>query len=100
MGRAPDPYATDSLLKLIKKEAKLDHRDLLMSCGEIISVAVMADLLESSGIPAETLCLDNIGITTDSRHGNSQILEINPASIVAALNQGKTVVIPGFQRRT
>lgn len=97
LGRPPDPYATDSLLTLLRKESSRREKDLLMSCGEILSVAIMADLLEGAGVPAEPLILNQIGIITDEEYGNADILEINPAPVLAALDQGKIVIIPGFQ---
>ncbi|MDR1885166.1 MAG: hypothetical protein LBQ56_02745, partial [Synergistaceae bacterium] len=45
MGRAGDPYATDTLLGLAPDAGALT-RDLLMSSGETISACVFADELE------------------------------------------------------
>ena len=53
MGRKGDPYATDSLIEIIKRENHaVDSRDLdtIMCCGELISAAVMAASLKSVGI--------------------------------------------------
>ena len=52
MGRKGDPYATDSLIEIIKNENRaVDLRDLdtIMCCGELISAAVMAASLQSIG---------------------------------------------------
>ncbi len=97
MGRFPDPYATDTFLQLIRNESKPKHRDLLLSCGEVVSVAVMADLLESHGISSDTLAFVQTGILTTNQHGDGQILEIDVAPILSALERGEVVVIPGFQ---
>ena len=50
MGRYGDPYATDSLLDLIRQNGgSLPRRetDLLLSCGELIAASVMCSLLSS-----------------------------------------------------
>lgn len=97
MGRRPAPYATDTLLGLLRQQPSPRAKDLAMSCGEILSAAVMSDLLEFRGIGSEPLVLDQIGILTDETHGDAEILEINPQPILAAFKRESVVVIPGFQ---
>jgi len=97
IGRLPYPYATDSLLQLVRNEASPQHKDLVVSCGEAISVAVMADLLEAEGISLETFVFDHIGIYTNDRHGDAEILEINVSPILKALSRGKVSLVAGFQ---
>src|SRR6516165_140956 len=55
MGRAPEPYATDSLLNLIGGQSGTANADLLLACGELISASVFAHELNKAGIPAATL---------------------------------------------
>jgi len=100
MGRFPYPYSTDSLLQLVRKETKPKHKDLIISCGEAISVAVIADLLEAEGMAAETMVFDKIGVLTNDRFGDAEILEINIAPIMKALKNGSVAVIAGFQGMT
>lgn len=99
-GRFPDPYATDTLLKLIGESAGPDKKDLLAICGELISTAMMAHILDEENIPCEILALERIGIITDDRHGDAQILEIDAAPVRAVLESGKVAVVPGFQGMT
>ena len=49
LGRAPDPYATDSLVQLMGPAKAGPNRDLLISCGETIACALFAELLSSWG---------------------------------------------------
>src|ERR1035441_2400343 len=49
IGRAPDPYATESLAKLIEPARSGPNRDALIACGETIACAVFAELLMSLG---------------------------------------------------
>ena len=55
IGRDNDPYATDTLIKLVKEinqEPLSREMDLLMSCGEIISGVLLTNYLSSIGIKA------------------------------------------------
>ena len=55
MGRAGDPYATDSLLALAGgPDSRISKReqDLLLSVGETISSVVFSNMLKQAGIKA------------------------------------------------
>lgn len=100
IGRKGDPYATDTLIHLLPNPA-LDHKsremDLLMSCGEIISAVIMTNLLKASGIDAQAMTGFQAGIRTDSAFGDARIVSVNSAEVHRALEQGKVVVVTGFQ---
>ena len=103
MGRLGDPYATDTLIELLKAQGgKLcsKKKDLIMSCGEIISAAVMASYIEAQGVKAEAMTGFQAGILTTADFGNADILEVDPAPIKEKLKEGKVVVVAGFQGRT
>ena len=100
MGRRGEPYATDTLIDLVKTvHSDIEPRelDLLISCGEIISTVVMATSLKSAGHPAVALTGGQAGICTDGNYGNAQIVEIDPNPIRKFLSQGKIVIVAGFQ---
>jgi aspartate kinase len=100
IGRAPDPYATDTLAALLGPVRSGPNRDLLLACGEAISCAVFSELLSSLGAPAEAMNGLQAGIVTDDRHGDAEILEIDPAPIRAVLARGVIPVVTGFQGGT
>lgn len=103
MGRSGDPYATDTLINLVKTlGAPVNPRemDLLISCGEIISTVVMAQTLEKAGHPAVALSGGQAGIVTDQNFGEAQIMAINPENILRRLGEGNIVIVAGFQGRT
>ncbi len=102
MGRKGEPYATDSLLTLMQglPDASAAEKDLLMMCGEIFSATVMAGHLRLQGLSPQVFLGGEAGIVTDDRFGDAQILEVNPAALRAALLEGKTPVIAGFQGQT
>ncbi len=103
MGRNGDPYATDTLINLVKTigvSVNAREMDLLISCGEIISTVVMAQTLEKDGHPAVALSGGQAGIITDQCFGEAQIKVINPENILRHLGDGKIVIVAGFQGMT
>ena len=96
MGRLPAPYATDTLLALAPG-ADGANLDLLLSCGESMSAAVFAALLESRGTKALALTGAQAGILTEKRHGDARILRVEPQAVRELLDAGVTPVIAGFQ---
>lgn len=100
MGRKGDPYATDTLLELIRHNG--DHlpareKDMLLCCGEMISAAVLCSMLHEQSIPAVALTGAQAGIITNDHFGNAQIQSIHTERIIGFLEQGKVVVVTGFQ---
>ena len=103
MGRNGDPYATDSLLQFIHENGDSlpsRERDLLLSCGEIISAAVLCSILRSEGIPSTVLTGGQAGIRTDARFGDARIMKVIPARVTASLKCGEVVIVTGFQGST
>lgn len=100
MGRKGDPYATDTLITLLEQidpQIDLPKKDLLMSCGEVISCALLSHFLETHGIPSEPLTGYQARILTTAEFSHSDILNIDTTVIRKYLNQGKVVVLAGFQ---
>ncbi|MDK2931465.1 MAG: aspartate kinase [Bacillota bacterium] len=100
MGRRPGPYATDSLLDLVRsKGLPMDARglDLLASCGEVISCVVMAGYLKAAGYEAVPLTGAQAGIRTDAQFGDASIQGINTARLLDVLASGQIPVVAGFQ---
>ncbi len=100
MGRAPDPYATDTLLGLIGPVRGGPNRDLLLAVGEMISAAVFAELLCSLGAPAQAMTGGQAGILTDDNFADARILSVDPAPIRALLAKGVIPVVTGFQGKS
>lgn len=102
MGRAGDPYATDTLLSLVPMDDDLTDRDsdLLMSCGETISSVVFGAMLRARGFEVTVLSGGQAGIRTSSEFGNARIAEIDPSRMLAELRQERIVIVSGFQGTT
>ncbi len=100
MGRSGDPYATDTLINLVKqvnRNVSPREMDLLMSCGEIISGVVMVATLEKMGHPAVFLTGAQAGIITDNNFSEARILRVKPEAVLKYARDGKIVVVAGFQ---
>jgi aspartate kinase len=100
MGRAPEPYATDTLLSLISGRGGSRAGDLLLSCGELVSAAVFAATLEEHGLAAVPLSGAQAGIITNNKHGDAKILRVEPSRVREVLDGGAIPVIAGFQGTT
>ncbi len=97
MGRFPEAYATDTLLRLIDARAASSNSDLLLAAGELISASVFAEELSAEGVEAVALTGEQAGIVTNARHGNATILRVEPHAIVELLERNVVPVVAGFQ---
>jgi aspartate kinase len=103
MGRKGDPYATDTLLQLPKQyddQITPREKDMLMSCGEIISATTISSMLTKHEIKNVVLTGGQAGIITNDHHTNAQILTVNPKRILRELEGNQVVVVAGFQGQT
>jgi len=100
MGREGEPYATDTLIGLLRgvgEPVPARELDLVMSCGETLSAAFFAHLLSKSKIPALAFTGQQAGILTDEAAGEAEILDVEPTLLRRALMQRKIAVVAGFQ---
>lgn len=100
IGRSGDPYATDTFLSIVKgicPELPNRESDLLMSCGEVISGAILVSTLNSLGFEAVLFTGWQAGIITDKKFGDARIIRVEPSRILEQLAEGKVVVVTGFQ---
>ena len=91
---------TDELIEKAREitpEPGSRENDMLLSCGEQMSMALMAMQLEALGCPAVSLCGWQAGIRTEARHGDARILRVEPRRVEQALTEGKVAVVAGFQ---
>lgn len=71
--------------------------DVLVSTGEQVTIALLCMALEARGQAARSYTGGQVRILTDQAHNKARILEIDSANIRADLDQGKVVVVAGFQ---
>lgn len=71
--------------------------DMLLSSGERVTASLLAIALTEMGFPAVSMSGRKAGIVTDSIHTKARIEEIDPTTMNDAIQQGKIVVVAGFQ---
>ncbi len=93
-------HTTDELIVLAKEiheRPPAREMDMLLSTGEQVSVALMAMAIHSLGVPSISFTGAQIGIVTDSYHTKARIRNISTERMVHALDDGKIVIVAGFQ---
>ena len=91
---------TDELIDLAGQVAERPDRremDVLLSTGELRSCALVAMTLNALGAPAVSLSGAQAGIRTDDQYGSAKIAGLSPERISSELDDGKIVVVAGFQ---
>jgi aspartate kinase len=71
--------------------------DTLMTCGEQETIALTALALQSMGVPAISRTGPRAGFKTDGNHMRARIQDITGGDIPELLEEGKVVVVAGFQ---
>jgi len=71
--------------------------DVLVSTGEQVSMALLAMALHKRGIDALSLKGSQVAIRTDSFHSKARIQSIDDRRLRAEIDQGRVVVVAGFQ---
>jgi len=91
---------TDELLTLAKRMSADPPRrelDMLLTCGERISMALLSMALHEQAVPAISFTGSQSGIITDDAHSQARIVEVRPVRIREELERGKVVIVAGYQ---
>lgn len=93
-------HTTDYLVNLANQlSSSPNHRemDMLLSTGEQVSISLLAMAIQQEGYPAISLIASQIGIITENVHSKARIVDIKTDKLMKNLNEGKIVVVAGFQ---
>ncbi|MGZ6029174.1 MAG: aspartate kinase [Myxococcaceae bacterium] len=91
---------TDELLSLAKRMSADPPRrelDMLLTCGERISMALLSMALHELDVPAISFTGSQSGIITDDNHAQARIVEVRPVRIREELAKGRVVIVAGYQ---
>ncbi|MDD3165340.1 MAG: aspartate kinase, partial [Oscillospiraceae bacterium] len=93
----------DTTDELIEKAAALNpncskrEMDMLLACGEQMSVALCAMTIEALGYPVISLTGWQVGMQTDTVYGSARIRKVTGERVREELDQHKIVIVAGFQ---
>ena len=91
---------TDDLIaaaRQVNPRGSAREMDAYLAAGEQLSAGLMAMAIGALGYPAVSLTGWQAGLRTDGVHGNARILGLEGDRIRRELDQGKIVVVAGFQ---
>jgi aspartate kinase len=98
---------TDDLIDLAKKVCSFGvtepfqppkrEMDQLLSTGEQVTIALMAMAIHAQGCGAISFTGGQIGLVTDNAFSKARIQSINKARIFEQVDEGKIVIVAGFQ---
>jgi len=91
---------TDNLLSMVAEitdDPPAREVDMLLSTGEQISIAILAIMIQSLGRKAVSFTGPQVGIKTDKSHRKARIVEVSDKRMREAFDDGKIVIVAGFQ---
>jgi aspartate kinase len=91
---------TDELIRLAKElspSPPARELDMLVTAGERISMSLLCIAIDELGHTANSFTGSQAGIVTDSAHGRAKILEVRADRLRHGLDDGRIVVVAGFQ---
>ncbi|MEA2475563.1 MAG: aspartate kinase [Thermoleophilaceae bacterium] len=91
---------TDELVSMAHEVSARPHpreMDMLLSTGERISCALASMVINDLGHDAVSLTGSQAGIVTDTSHTKARILDVRTDRIDRLLEEGKVVLVAGFQ---
>ena len=93
-------HTTDYLVKMAKDlspNPSSREMDMLLSTGEGVSIALLAMAIQAQGYEAVSFNAMQIGIMTENVHSKARIVDIKTDKLKKNLQEGKIIVVAGFQ---
>ena len=93
-------HTTDYLVKMAKDlspNPSSREMDMLLSTGEGVSIALLAMAIQAAGYDAVSFNAMQIGIVTENVHSKARIIDIKTDKLKKNLQEGKIIVVAGFQ---
>ncbi|KAB2334150.1 aspartate kinase [Bacillus mesophilum] len=98
MGKTTDQLV--GMAKEITSSPSKREMDMLLTTGEQVTISLLSMALISKGHPAVSMTGWQAGVETEEIHGNARILNIDSDKIQKEIQQGKIVIVAGFQGAT
>lgn len=94
---------TDRLIGLAKEVSDdpcAAEMDVLLATGEQTTIALVCMAIHAMGGKAVSMTGSQAGFITDASHTRARIMDIKPANVNRALDNGAIVLVAGFQGQT
>ena len=85
------------LAKEMQEQPSPREMDVLVSTGEQVTIALLCMALEARGVSARSFTGSQVKILTDTSHMKARIQDIEVDGMRRELEQGRVVVVAGFQ---
>ncbi|PYZ93689.1 aspartate kinase [Salipaludibacillus keqinensis] len=92
--------STDKLVELandITDNPDPREMDMLLTTGEQVTISLVVMALKEIGVDAVSLTGWQAGIKTEDVHQDARITDIDPVNVQEHLDEGKAVLVAGFQ---
>jgi aspartate kinase len=91
---------TDNLINMayeINMHPSEREMDMLLATGEQVTIALLAMAIQRMGHPAISMTGSQANILTDMAHTKARIMEIPTDNLIKELENGKILIVAGFQ---
>ncbi len=95
MGKTTDKFI--ELARSVCSSPRDREMDMLMACGEQISMTILSMAIHEMGYDAISLTGPQAEILTDNSHRRARITDIKATRVREELEKGRIVIIAGFQ---
>ena len=86
-----------ALAKSVNPTPPSREYDMLVSVGERVSISLLAMALFAKQIKAVSFTGSQSGVITTTEHGEAKIINVRPHRLLPHLEEGKVVIVAGFQ---
>lgn len=86
-----------SLMNQITNKPNPREFDMLLTTGEQVSIALLTMAIQEKGYEAISLTGSQVKIKTNDNHSKAEIMNIDNSRILTELEEGKIIVVAGFQ---
>lgn len=86
-----------SLAKKVNPEPPRREYDMLITVGERMSCSLLAMALAGKNCSAMSFTGSQTGIITCARHTDARIVDVRPTRILPLLEEGRVIIVAGFQ---
>ncbi len=85
------------LIKAVNPRGSAREQDVILSTGEQVTIGLLAMALESKNCPAKSYTGSQVKVLTDNSFSKARIMDIEDSAMRQDLDDGKVIIVAGFQ---